>query len=66
MCAFNVYYKIIENPKLPTKSAPWLCDYCKKKKDKYVQIFIDYDTVVLCTDCLKEFMERIKEKEDDD
>lgn len=67
--AFNIYFKVVENnPHYPTKATPWRCDKCHKEQEVLLRMKVDYDTVVLCKECLtamkKEIMDKEKELED--
>ncbi len=62
--AFNVFFTMIENDEeFQTKSAPWRCDYCRRDKKILLKITIDYDTLILCKQCLMGAKRLITDKE---
>lgn len=62
--AFNVFFKLVENPEeFQTKTTPWLCDKCHKKNEVLLKTSIDYDTLILCKKCLMECKKLITDRE---
>ena len=61
--AFHVFFQLVENPTLLSKSMPWRCDRCRKKDKALLKILVDYDTVVLCKKCLLEGKKLITERD---
>lgn len=62
--AFNVFFKLVENPEeSQTKAAPWRCDNCREEKKVLAKITIDYDTLILCKRCLMSGKKLITDRE---
>jgi hypothetical protein len=61
--AFQVFFDVVENSQLQTKSVPWLCDKCRKKDSFLIKMQVDYDTLVLCKKCLMGCKKLITDKE---
>ena len=62
--AFNVYFKpVINDPKVQTKANPWRCNKCNKKEIVLIRGKIDYDTLILCKECVQEILNLIEETE---
>lgn len=62
--AFNVYFKsVINDSEVYTKANPWRCDICNKKDEVLIRGKIDYDSLVLCKECLLAITKQIEEKE---
>ena len=61
--AFNVNFRLVENPEQQFKTAPWLCDKCHREDKVLLKIHVDYDTLVLCKKCLLEGKKLITDKE---
>ena len=61
--AFNVNFRLVENPEQQFKAAPWLCDKCHREDKVLLKIHVDYDILVLCKKCLLEGKKIITERE---
>ncbi len=62
--AFNVYFKPVTNdPGVYTKANPWRCNKCNKKDIVLIRGKIDYDSLILCKECLLEIITQIENKE---
>jgi glutaredoxin len=64
--AFRVYFSLVENFRdMYSKNAPWRCDKCHKAPDVLLRVEVDYDTLILCKNCLNKAKKKITDKEKD-